>query len=81
MPPPGPVPLTFEEHRELGRELRTTSARMHELSRLVLGVYGPHHRVSFSFQKSVEAIDRLCKELQTQAKQDLPEYPVEGFYG
>jgi hypothetical protein len=75
-----PQPLTLEEHRELGAELRGTRSRLHELSALVMSVYGPQNRAAFDFVKAVECVDRLCQDLQAQAAQDWPGHPTEGFY-
>jgi hypothetical protein len=75
-----PIPLTMNEHAELGAELRKTRARLQELCNLVVGVYGPQNRVSFSFERAVEAMDRLCNEMQAQAARDLPERQVNGIY-
>jgi hypothetical protein len=80
MRPQMPLPLTLEEHAELGEELRQTRMRMHELCALVVGVYGPQNRAAFSFHKVTEALDRLCGDLQTQALEDLPGYKLEGLY-
>jgi len=76
-----PTPLTLEEHRELGGELRQTRARLHKLCDLVMTVYGPNNRAAFDFQKTAEAMDRLCAELQAQAARDLPGFETDGFYG
>ena len=80
MRPQTPIPLTLEEHNELGSELRDTCRRMHELCDLVVGVYGPQNSAAFAFQKAVDALDRLCGDLQAQASQDLPGYKLEGMY-
>ena len=80
MRPESPNPLTLEEHRQLGAELRGTRARLHELSRLVMSVYGPQSRAAFDFVKTAESMDRLCEDLQAQAAHDWPGYPTEGFY-
>jgi len=78
--PQARVPLTLEEHRELGRELREANARLQELYKVVVGVYGPHNQASFTFLKVAENLNRLCLDLQAQAAQDLPGYSVDGFY-
>jgi hypothetical protein len=70
MRPENHVPLTLEEHRELGREMRAANARLRQLCALVVDVYGPDNRAAFSFLKTLEAIDRLCHDLQAQAGQD-----------
>ena len=80
MRPQTPLPLTFEEHAQLGRELRHTRSRMHELSAVVLEIYGPQNRAAFTFQKIAESMDRLCADLETQAAADLPDRRVDGLY-
>ena len=80
MRPQTPLPLTMEEHTELGRELLLTRARIRELCELVVGVYGPQNRAAFSFQKASDALDRLCVDLQAQAVEDLPDYKLDGLY-
>ena len=75
-----PVPLTLEEHRELGCELRAANARLQELCRVVVGVYGPHNQASFTFLKAAGNLNRLCQDLQAQAAKDLPGFSVDGFY-
>ncbi len=74
------TPLTLDEHRELGSELRRTRARLHQLCAMVAGVYGPNSYATFSFQKAADAVDRLCREMQTQAARDLPGYQIDEFY-
>jgi len=80
MRPQTPIPLTLEEHQELGKELRAVNARLQELCRLVADVYGPQSQAAFTFLKVAEAVDRLCQDLQAQAAADLPGYPVNGLY-
>ncbi len=80
MRPSTPVPLTLDEHRELGAEIRRSRARLRELSALVASVYGPSNQAAFSFQKAADAMDRLCLDLQTQAARDLPGYNIDGIY-
>jgi hypothetical protein len=80
MRPQTPVPLTLEEHRELGNEMRAMNARMQELYKMVVSVYGPNNQAAFTFRKVAEATDRLCQDLQSQAAQDLPGYSTDGFY-
>jgi len=72
-------PLTMDEHRQLGTELRATNARLQQLCNLVVSVYGPNNRAAFSFQKAAEAMERLCKDLESQAARDLG-YSSENFY-
>jgi hypothetical protein len=65
------VPLTLEEHRELGREMKKAAARLRELCGLVIEVYGPQSAAGFRFQKAMEALEHLNQELETQATRDL----------
>jgi hypothetical protein len=78
--PETPLPLTLEEHRELARELRASNVRMRELCQLVVSVYGPNNQAAFTFQRAAEAVDRLCNDLQAQAAQDYPGYPLGSLY-
>ena len=80
MRPQAPVPLTLEEHRELGSEMRAVNARVQELCKVVVSVYGPNNQASFTFLKVADAMERLCQDLQSQAAKDLPGYPTDGFY-
>lgn len=80
MRPPLPVPLTFEEHQELGREMRKIRVRMHELRDLLQEVYGPNNRAAFEFNRAASALDTACRELQTQVETDAPGAPVDGIY-
>ena len=75
-----PIPLTIDEHRELGREMKATAQRLRALCELVVSVYGPANRTSFSFLKALEAIELLEQDLATQAMQDLPGYPSNDLY-
>lgn len=74
------VPFTLEEHRELGAELRSMNARMQELCKVVVSVYGPNTKAAFTFLKAAEQMSRLCQDLQAQAAKDLPGYPIDGLY-
>ena len=80
MRPQTPVPLTLEEHRELGEEMRTVTAHMQELCKMVVSVYGPNTQAAFTFLKATDDLHRLCQDLQAQAARDLPGYPTDGFY-
>jgi hypothetical protein len=80
MRPQTPVPLTLEEHRELGAEMRAANARMRELCKVVVSVYGPHTKAAFTFRKVAEQMNTLCQELQAQAAKDLPGYSIDGLY-
>jgi hypothetical protein len=64
----------------LGRELTAASRRLRSLCELVIEVYGPNNRSSFSFVKAMEALDRLKYDLQHQAMQDLPDHHDNRFY-
>jgi hypothetical protein len=75
-----PIPLSLEEHQELGTELRNTRARLHQLCDLVAAVYGPNNQAAFTFVKAVEALDRLSLDMQAQANQDLPGVRAETLY-
>ena len=80
MRPENPVRLTLEEHRELGREMRATNLRLRQLCVLVVDVYGPNNRAAFSFLKTLEAVQRLCHDLQTQAAEDAPGLLTDDIY-
>jgi len=73
-------PLTLNEHRQLGTELRATTARLRQLCDVVVSVYGPQSRAAFSFQKTMETLDRLCSDMEAQANRDLPGHGPENFY-
>jgi hypothetical protein len=80
MRPAESIPLTLEEHRELGAELQRARARIQELRAVVNEVYGPNNQAAFSFSKAAEALDRLCVDMQSQAVRDWPGYHTEGIY-
>ena len=80
MRPETSSPLTFEEHRELSREIRAARARLRELCNVVAGVYGPNNRAAFSFLRLADDMERLCQELQTQVTRDYPGYDVDHLY-
>jgi hypothetical protein len=73
-------PLTLDEHRELGAEIRTARVRMRQLCDLVVGVYGPNTQASFTFLRAVEDLDRLSQDLRAQAGEDWPGYPMDKLY-
>jgi len=75
-----PIPLSLEEHRELGLELRTTCAKLHQLCELVVSVYGSNTQAAFTFTKLTEAAERLLLDMQAQASHDHPGYPTEDLY-
>jgi hypothetical protein len=74
------IPLTLEEHRELGHEIKIAHARLRELCDLVISVYGPNNGAAFSFLKVTEGLERLRGDLQAQAAEDLPECPTDDIY-
>lgn len=74
------LPLSRDEHFELGRELWAVNARMRELCGVVVSVYGPNNQSAFEFEKAVEILDRLRSDLQAQAEADLPGVDVHGYY-
>jgi hypothetical protein len=80
MRPQTPAPLSLEEHRELGAEMRAVNARMQSLCKMVVSIYGPHTQAAFSFVKAAEQVNRLCQDLQAQAAKDLPGLSVDGLY-
>jgi dihydrodipicolinate synthase/N-acetylneuraminate lyase len=80
MRPAESIPLTLEEHRELGDALRKARVRIQELGALVAEVYGTNSQAAFSFAKAAEALDRLCVDMQTQAVRDWPGFHTDGFY-
>ena len=66
----GPEPtarLTFEEHREVSRELRKTHLRLLELSNLVTDLYGSENLSSLAFRTAAEAVGRLRDQMRHQA--------------
>jgi hypothetical protein len=78
--PPVVNPLTFEEHRELGQEILKARARLLHLSSVVRGVYGAQSRVAFQYAKMLEALDRVCLEMQAQAELDCPGLNASSLY-
>jgi len=74
------IPLSLEEHRELGREMKATVRRLRVLSALVVDVYGPANRTAFSFLKAMEAMERLEQDLATQVSNDYPGHPTSDIY-
>jgi len=80
MQPGTPANLTLEEHRQLARELHATRAQLRELASLIVSLYGLENSAATSFLNAVEAMDRLCEDLQRQAARDLPGIPLDGLY-
>jgi len=80
MPSETPLPLTLEEHRDMARELRASNARLRELCQLVVTIYGPNNQAAFTFLRAAEAMERLCNDMQAQAAQDYPGYPIGSLY-
>ena len=60
--------------------MKATAQRLRALCELMVTVYGPANRASFSFLKAMEAIEHLEQDLATQAMQDLPGYPSNDIY-
>jgi len=73
-------PLSYDEHRELGREMQKSRARLLQLGSVATTIYGVQSRTAFHFQKVNDAMDRLSEELQAQAEQDCPGLGAAGFY-
>ena len=80
MRPSPPAPFNLDEHRELALEIRAANARMQELYKVMVDVYGPNNQAVFTFQKIVEGLDHLCRDLQAQADQDLPGHHLDKLY-
>jgi len=60
--------------------MRMVKARLQELCKLVVSVYGPNNQAAFTFLKAAEQMERLCQDLQAQAAKDLPGLPIDGMY-
>jgi len=60
--------------------MRAVNARLQELCKVVVSVYGPNTQAAITFLKVADGMHRLCQDLQSQAAKDHPGYPVEGFY-
>jgi len=60
--------------------MRAMNARLQELCKGVVSVYGPNTQAAFTFLKVAEQVSRLCHDLQAQAARDLPGFPVDGIY-
>jgi hypothetical protein len=60
--------------------MRSVNARLQELCKVVVSVYGPNAQAAFTFLKVAEQINRLCQDLQAQAAKDLPGFPIDGLY-
>jgi hypothetical protein len=60
--------------------MRAVNARLQELCKVVVSVYGPNAQAAFTFLKAAEQVKRLCQDLQAQAAKDLPGFPTDGFY-
>jgi hypothetical protein len=73
-------PLSYDEHRELAREIQKSRARLLQLGSVAATVYGIQSRTAFQFKKVNDAMDRLCDELQAQADQDCPGLDAATFY-
>ncbi len=75
-----PLPLSLDEHRELGSEIRNVTARLEELKKLVAAVYGANSMPAFDFTNAVEALEKLRDDMEVQAGRDLPGLHVDGLY-
>ena len=72
--------LTFEEHRELSRELVSIKRRLEEFGILANDVYGSENRASIAFIEAAEAVGRLRYHLQLQANDDCPGQRADDLY-
>ena len=75
-----PNMLTIDEHIELGDELKKTTARLRQLCGLVVSVYGPQSLPGFGFMRTMETLDRLRAEMESQAARDLQGYESKNLY-
>jgi hypothetical protein len=73
-------PLTYEEHRDLGREISATKSRLLHLGQMVSSVYGPDSASASDFQKVNDALEILCGRLGAQADEDCPGRSASDFY-
>jgi hypothetical protein len=60
--------------------MRAVNARLQELCRMVVSVYGPNNQAAFTFLKVADSMHRLCQDLKSQAARDLPGHPADGLY-
>ena len=67
-----PARLTFEEHRDLSRELRKTHLCLLELCNLVADVYGSENPASLALRTAAEAVGRSRDQLRDRAADDWP---------
>ena len=72
--------LTFEEHRELSRELVGTQRRLEEFASMANAVYGSESRTAIAFVEAAEAVGRLRYHLQFQAADDCPGQRADDLY-
>jgi hypothetical protein len=72
--------LTLEEHLELGREVKRCASRLREISNLVVEVYGQGSRPGVSFLRTMDALERLDRDLQQQAAAELGHPIDDDFY-
>jgi hypothetical protein len=73
-------PLSYEEHRDLGREISATKSRLLHLGDMVSSVYGAESASAADFQKVNEALDQLGRRLGAQADKDCPGRRASDFY-
>ena len=62
----------------MSREMRQVTRRLRALCELVVGVYGPQSRAAFSFLRTLEDVERLNQDLNTQSIHDG--YPGNDLY-
>ena len=67
-----PARLSFDEHRDLSRELRKTHLRLLELCNLAADVYGSTNPSSVAFRGAAEAVGKLRDHMRGQAAEDWP---------
>ncbi len=60
--------------------MRATVGRLRAVAAVVASVYGPANPAAYRFQRLLEGFERLQRDMQAQAAQDLPGAPVQGFY-
>ncbi len=80
MRPENYIPLTIDEHKEMGREMKAATERLRSLCDLIVNLYGVNNRAAFSFLKALEALDRTREDLQSQAMVDQPGHLNDNFY-
>ena len=74
------TPLTYEEHRDLSRELQTTCDRLVQLGELVREIYGSDSRSAGAFGMARRAMEVLRAALGEQAAEDCPGREAQKLY-